>query len=79
MTSIVLVTVFSVVFLLVFYLIDPLSHSILLVFLICVLLSIRIRELYLLDDIHKKIVGKKSIYDYKNKDKRAIKFKERND
>lgn len=79
MTSIVLVTVFSVVFLLIFFLIDPLSHSILLVFLVCVLLSIRIRELYLLDDIHKKIVGKKSSYDYKNKDKRAIKFKERND
>ncbi len=68
MTSIFLVLVLSILFLIVFYLIDPLSHSILVVFLGCIFLSIKIRELYLLDGIHKKIVGRKNHFDFRKKE-----------
>lgn len=64
MISITLATLLAIVFFTIFLFIDPLSNSILAVALICFLLSIKIRELYMLDGIYKKVVGKKSHYDY---------------
>lgn len=61
MTSIIIVIAMTFIFLLLFFIIDPLSHSLLLIVFLAALLSIKIRELYLLDNIHKNITGK-----YKN-------------